>query len=112
MKPSNPLQMVRRDDPHTSRDATVGASQRSPSQKIRLLLAYAEHPEGLTDEEAGFVTGLIHLPKCSYWKRCGELEAEGFLARTLFTRPGVTGNQQMIRQITPAGLAEARRYAT
>jgi len=101
--------MARRSDPLTSKEASKGASERSLSQKMRLLLAYADNPNGLTDEEAGVITGLFSLPKCSYWKRCGELETEGLIARTLLTRQGMTGNQMMVRQITPLGLNEAKK---
>lgn len=110
MEPTPTLRMARRNDPQTSKDASKGASQRSLSQKIQLLLAYADNPNGLTDEEAGVITGLFNLPKCSYWKRCSELETEGFIARTLLTRQGMTGNHMMVRQITPNGLTEAKRW--
>jgi len=109
MEPTPTVRMARRSDPFTSKEASKGASERSLSQKMRLLLAYADNPNGLTDEEAGVITGLFSLPKCSYWKRCSELETEGFIARTLLTRQGMTGNQMMVRQITPLGLNEAKK---
>ena len=110
MKPTNPTQMARSTDSETSKQASIGASKRSPSQKIQLLIAYAMHPNGLTDDEAGTVSGLSSLAKCCYWKRCSDLENEGFIARTLETRPSLVGNQMMVRAITPKGLAEARRW--
>lgn len=103
MEKSDLSTMVRRGDPTTSRSAAIHAQERTPTHKMLLLKAYYDNPDGLTDEEAGIVTGLINKPKCSYWKRCGELEADGFVARTLFTREGMTGNLMIVRAITDLG---------
>jgi hypothetical protein len=43
-----------------------------------LLAAYADAGAyGLTNDGAGVVTGLADRPGCCYWKRCGELMADG-----------------------------------
>jgi hypothetical protein len=98
--------MVRATDPETSTEGAASVQGRTPTQKMLLLNAYYANPEGLTDEEAGIITGLINKPKCSYWKRCSELEAEGYLMRTLFTRQGMTGCHMLVRTITEAGRKE------
>jgi len=106
MQPTPITSLVRATDPATSHASAVSVQGRTPTQKMLLLNAYFNNPEGLTDEEAGIITGLINKPKCSYWKRCSELEADGFLIRTLFTRPGMTGCHMVIRAITEAGRRE------
>ena len=106
MKPTNPMHMTRANDPETSRDSAVKVARRTTGQKWQLLLAYHANPDGLTDDEAGALTGLASKPKCCYWKRCSELEDEGYLMRTLFTRPGSTGHHMMVRAITDKGIKE------
>lgn len=106
MKPTHHARMARLLDPSTSHEAAIGASKRTVSQKTQLLVAYYLNPEGLTDEEAGQITGLINKPRCGYWKRCSELEREGFLIRTLLTRVGAMGNHLMVRTITDKGIKE------
>jgi len=98
--------MARLLDTATSHQAAQAASKRTLPQKKRLLIAYYLNPNGLTDEEAGDITGLAQMPKCCYWKRCSELEQEGLIMRTLLTRDGVTGNAMMVRAITNKGIKE------
>lgn len=106
MKPTHHSRMARLLDATTSHQAAIEASTRTLPQKKRLLIAYYLNPEGLTDDEAGHISGLANLPKCGYWKRCSELEAEGLITRTLLTRDSITGNAMMVRAITDKGIKE------
>lgn len=103
MRNTDPTKLARRQDPHTSHAGAKDVAPRSGSQKAKLLEAYANHPDGLTDEEAGVLSGLANNHGCGYWKRCSDLEREGLIQRTLFTRPASTGNQQIVRAITETG---------
>lgn len=97
--------LARATDPVTSHAGAVDVADRAPTQKQRLLAVYAEHPEGLTADEAGMLAMLLHT---GYWKRCSDLAREGLIA-PLFadgapvTRKGGAGSVQQVRVITALG---------
>lgn len=94
---------VRTGDHATSAEGATDVSGRAWSQRDRLLAAFATSPiHGLTDEEAGVKAGLEHT---CYWKRCGELRADGVIAATSETREGRAGVPRTISKITMAGRA-------
>ena len=94
---------VRNGDGHTSRSPLPGLSIRAGSQRAILLATYAQHGDGLTDEEAGNLSGLSKLPRCCYWKRCSELRQAGYLTVTGDTRTSTAGEAQQVCSITEAG---------
>lgn len=89
---------ARSTDPGTSHAAAK--TVRVGSHIAHLLAAYCDFPEGLTDEEAGTNAGLAGT---GYWKRCSDLRAWGWIARTGTTRAGSTGAAQEVCSITDAG---------
>lgn len=93
---------VRSNDTATSRAPLRAVSIRSGSQRAHLLAEYAEH-DGLTDEEAGRVSGLADYPRCCYWKRCSELRQAGLIRPTGETRLSTAGEAQQVCAITQAG---------
>jgi hypothetical protein len=96
---------VRTTDPATSHKAARAVVIRAGSQRARLLAAYADAGDyGLTNDGAGVVTGLAEAPGCCYWKRCGELLADGFIRATDETRTSRAGESQRVCIITRAGL--------
>lgn len=99
---SNPN--IRTGDYATSVEGAVNVAKRAPNQRTRLLWAYFYADEvGLTDEQAAIDCGL--LDSC-YWKRCGELRADGFIEFTGDTRVGAAGTSRNVSVITTRG-----RYA-
>ena len=97
---------ARNSDPVTSRSvANNPALQvRWGSQRMKILLAYAEAVDGLIDEEAGERTGLLQQRSC-YWKRCGELRQTGLIEDTGLTRMSSAGQGVIVCRITPLGRA-------
>lgn len=95
---------VRANDPLTSRQAALfmDAQGRSLSARLRLIEAHVSSPNGLTDEEACQKAGLDLASE--YSTRCSELKRDGILEDTERTRPGSTGLQRTVRQLTAAGL--------
>jgi hypothetical protein len=91
-------------DPDTSRAATRSLGVRAGSQRHTLLQAYATATGGLTDEEAGTVTGLADTPRCCYWKRCSELRQAGYIAPTGGARASTAGEMQQVCAITETGM--------
>ena len=80
----------------------------------RLLVAYSEHPGGLSDEQAARVAGVL---RNGYWKRCSELRNAGLIApmedehgEYIYSR-NASGHSGVICQITPEGQAIARELA-
>ncbi len=69
------------------------------------LQAYSTATAGLTDEEAGTVTGLADSPRCCYWKRCSELRQAGYISPTGGARASTAGELQQVCRITEAGMA-------
>lgn len=100
------LPLFRAADQATSRAGAADVRLRLGSQQAQLLAAYAENPNGLTDEQAGYATGLAHNRSCCYWKRCSELRHKGFLRDTGRVLEASSGSLQMVCEITKAGLAE------
>ncbi len=96
--------MYRRQGPETSRAAAKVAKFGAGSQKYRLLEAYAQNENGLTDEEAASVSGLIENPSCCWWKRSNELREKKCIEETGETRVGRSGAQRMVCRITDAGI--------
>ena len=100
---------TRRDDHSTSESGARSVAYRAKSQKIQLLRAYLAAGEyGRTADEAAGDTGLIARPNCQYWKRCGELRADHLIERKIVdgrevTRPGKSGEAQMVCVVTPKG---------
>jgi hypothetical protein len=92
--------VARTTDPGTSHQAAKAVRVHAASQKARLLRAYADEPNGMTDEEAAAATG---LGDSGYWKRCSELRSMGWIARTGHTRVGKTGMAQEVCAITESG---------
>ena len=96
------LPLFRNTDPITSVQGAQDVKPRRGSQAMLLLAEYA-HRDGLTDEEAGLFSGLLHRPKCCYWKRCSELRAKGLIADTGETRLSSAGSMMRVCAITPEG---------
>lgn len=92
---------TRTPDHATSEAGAIAVAVRAGSQKHALLTAYAAVAPwlGLTDEEAATLCG---LDRACYWKRCGELRAEGLIAPLLniddapHTRPGSAGVPRIV----------------
>lgn len=116
---------ARTDDPETSK-AAVPPKIRRTSQKARLLHAYAfadehgidpqgiqppralEEPRtrGLTNHEAGVLSGLVTLPGCCYWHRCGDLLRDGMIEVMLYapvTRPDGSVYRPTVVRASDAG---------
>lgn len=91
---------ARTTDPITSHMASYDVKHRAPSQRDRLLGAFAAvYPAGLTDEEAANLAALP--PRSCWWKRCSELRAEGLIEDTGLMRVGSAGSKQMVSRIVP-----------
>jgi hypothetical protein len=101
------MREARNTDPQTSHAAGENVRRRALPQRDLLLLAYlrAGSPSpfagdgwvgGLTDEEAGILTGLIEKPGCCYWKRCSELRQEGLIEVFTASQPDQTGHYQRV----------------
>lgn len=90
------------DGPDTSKAAAKKV--RTGSQKHRLLVAYAAHPDGLTDEEAAEITGMLGQHGVCWWARSCDLRDEGRIADTGQTRPSPrTNEERMVCSITDLG---------
>lgn len=94
---------VRGGDVATSRAPLPSLAIRAGSQRARLLAVYAQHWDGITDEEAGRISGLSELPRCCYWKRCSELRQAGYITATGSTRVSTAGEAQQVCAITATG---------
>ena len=84
---------TRNPDHETSTEGARQVAYRAGSQKARLLEAYSRYWSGLTDEDAAAYAGL--LGTC-YWKRCGELRADGKIVPTGQTRMGSAGVPRIV----------------
>ena len=96
------LPLFRSADPVTSRQGAKDVLPRRDSQQGQLLAVYRNQP-GLTDEEAGQLSGLAAKPKCCYWKRCSELRAKGLIEDTGDTRFSSAGSAMRVCRITQRG---------
>ena len=95
------LPLFRNDDPETSKQGGRDVTPRRGSQQALLLAVYRNRQ--LTDEEAGYLSGLALRPKCCYWKRCSELRHKGLIEWTGETRMSTAGSAMKICTLTQAG---------
>jgi len=120
------MQYARNTDPETSHAAGDGARRRALPQRDILILTHYQsgYPRqlgftdviigGLTDEEAGIMSGLREKPGCCYWKRCSELRQNGMLEVVYMdeyeplTRMSLAGERQQVCGLTLQGLKRAR----
>lgn len=107
--PNEPLVIFnsRADGPETSHQGARDVHIRKDSQQAILLRVYAmrEHWDaGLTDEEAGDISGLSDKKRCAYWRRCGELREMGLLEDTGLRRVGSAGSPQRAFRISMRGM--------
>ena len=92
--------LFRSSDPVTSAEGARHIRPKADSHAMRLLRVYAGAPiYGLTDEEAGSQTDIVHA-----WKRCADLRRLGLIEPTGETRPTVAGVNARVCRITAAGL--------
>lgn len=95
---------ARKTDPHTSHAAAQSIVIRAGSQRAQLLQAYRDAgASGLTDDEAGVITGLAYKIGCCWWKRCSELRQAGYIQPTSQTRASRAGEAQQVCVITDEG---------
>lgn len=102
----------RKDGPETSKQGAADVHLRKDSQQALLLKAWAieaHWTDGLTDEEAGEISGLADRKRCAYWTRCSELRRMGLIEDTGTTRTASSGSQQMVSRITMLGMDAVRR---
>ena len=94
---------VRANDGTTSKAGAKSLRVRAGSQRAKLLVEYFRTHD-LTDEEAGKMSNLASMPKCCYWKRCGELRQAGYITPTGETRTSSAGVEQQVCMITVEGM--------
>ena len=98
------LPLFRSTDPATSRKGAQDVLPRRDSQQGQLLRVYGTHRiNGLTDEQAGELSGLAQKPKCCYWKRCSELRQKGLIEDTGNEAMSSAGSPMMICRLTAKG---------
>lgn len=91
-------------DPDTSVMAAASVITRAGSQKSLLLIHYTQAGErGMTDEEAGIVSGLKGTG-ANYWRRCSDLRALGLIKPTGEYRLSTMGERRMVCRATAEGL--------
>lgn len=101
---------VRNNDHATSMAGAEKVAKSAINQKDRLLtMYYAAGWVGLTDEEAA--TGTNLLASC-YWKRCGELRADGLIETNGDVRKGTAGVIRNVSVITARGRSACRQMWT
>lgn len=100
---------TRTGDYATSNTGAQDVSYRAGSQKALLISAYANaYATGygpLTDEQAA--EWAVLPARACFWKRCGELRADGLIAYTGDQTVGSLGSACQQSEITPAGLEYA-----
>lgn len=102
----------RHPDHVTSVEGARDVTRRAPNQRLQLLQVWGRHRiDGLTDEEAATEAG---LSRSCFWKRCGELRAEGHLVEhpdeAKGYRKGAAGVRRKVWTITAHGLLELRAW--
>jgi hypothetical protein len=98
------LPLFRSTDPATSRQGAHDVLPRRDSQQGQLLRVYGENRiYGLTDEQAGNLSGLAQKPKCCYWKRCSELRQKGLIEDTGQEALSSAGSSMMVCRLTAKG---------
>ena len=96
---TNPTHIARSTDPETSRKAAERVAYRSGTHKARLLAEYrAVYPNGLTDDEAGDLVGLMGA-----WKRCADLRNDGMI-EPFDVKMGRYGTEVRVCRATERGL--------
>ena len=90
--------VARTSDPETSHEAGEAVRRTSGTIRRALLLAYAAHPAGLTDEEAGDIVG-----RDGAWKRCSDLRRDGLIVPLTTGRRASSGAIQRVCAITSKG---------
>jgi hypothetical protein len=99
------LPMARLRDPLTSHMAGANAQGRVTGQKLLLLEAFRQWAvEGLTDEQAATLAGLVDRRACCWWKRCSDLRELKLIKPTGARRRSTVGEWRMVCKITPEGL--------
>lgn len=93
--------VARSNDPETSHAAGEAVRQSSGTIRHALLLAYAAHPAGLTDEEAGDIVN-----RDGAWKRCSDLRRDGYVTPLVTLRKGSSGHAMRVCAITEKGRRE------
>ena len=92
--PDDRLDRARNTDPVTSHLGGESVALRSGSQKAKLLAEYGwAGSHGLTDDEAAIRAG---LDRSCFWKRCGELRADGYIYDLGIRRRGPLHNEDRI----------------
>lgn len=92
-------------DPETSR---MAADQLKPGRMLtRLYAVYAEHPEGLTAEEAAELAG--YTAEDGAWKRVSDLSRQGLVYPTGEMRPGRSGRLQRVLSVDEEGRGPAEK---
>lgn len=97
LDPATSAPKARRTDPSTSKKAAKRAHPRAGTHKHRILGLMAEHPNGLTAEEIGLLTGINGV-----WKRCSELHDDSYLY-THGERKTLSGDDARIYFISAKG---------
>lgn len=92
---------TRTGDYETSNEGAIKVAHRATAQARALLTMFdVNHVHGLTDEQAADAANL--LQSC-YWKRCGELRAQGLIEYNGETRVGLAGVRRRVSVITERG---------
>jgi predicted transcriptional regulator len=97
---------TRHSDPFTSHQAALDNAFRAGTQRVKVLVALAHAPAGLTDYE---LSRSLEMHRGSASKRRGELEECGLVERTGMTRPTDTGSKALVHRLTDAGWRAADR---
>lgn len=104
-----PPPAARNSDPDTSHAAAVRTLGRRAQTTLLLRTYHEAGPEGLTNEEAGLMSGLADDPTCCYWKRCSELAHMEYIVPTGDRRDSRAGRKQRVHAISKEGLMVIKR---
>lgn len=97
----DPRSHARRTDPDTSRTAAERLTDKA-TMMARLLVTYLD--ANRTTDEAIEAAG--YEPADGAWKRVSDLANHGLIADTGERRVGNAGREQIVREITRAGLVQ------
>lgn len=95
--------LAKNNDTGGSKAGAASVSMRSGTQKALLLEQYATRTEGLTDDEAANLAGLLVKPGCCWWHRCSDLRHDGLIVATGMRESALTKEQRMTCVITDTG---------
>lgn len=108
-----PPAKTRRNKTATSAQGAEEVAVRVGPQALRLLRAFADGQDGLTNYEAGYVADLL---TATYWMRCSDLQRMGMIRPLVDSRGSVltrknptSGASQEVREITAKGRAWLRQ---